>query len=120
MAKVRLKRDVPHLGKIGDSFWVKEVKKDGVVIMIGMESFSLENHEFEFQIPQTALETQQGSNHYKSLSIQPIEYIHANNLGFMEGNVVKYITRHQAKNKADDIRKVIHYCAVDRDWESDL
>jgi hypothetical protein len=60
----------------------------------------------------SALEVQQGGTHYKDLKIQPIEYIHANNLGFMEGNVVKYVTRHQAKNGAADIRKIIHYCEL--------
>ena len=60
----------------------------------------------------SALEVQQGGTHYKSLAIQPIQYIHANNLGFMEGNVVKYVTRHQAKNGAADIRKIIHYCEL--------
>lgn len=60
----------------------------------------------------SALEVQQGGTHYKSLAIQPIQYIHANNLGYMEGNVVKYVTRHQAKNGADDIRKIIHYCEL--------
>lgn len=47
--------------------------------------------------------------HYKK-AIQPIDYIQANDLGFEEGNVIKYITRHKEKNGADDIRKAIHYC----------
>lgn len=60
----------------------------------------------------TALQRQEGGQHYKSKAIQPIVYIHANNLGFCEGNVVKYITRHKEKNGAEDIRKVIHYCEL--------
>jgi len=60
----------------------------------------------------SALAVQVGGTHYKDFAIQPVEYIHANNLGFCEGNVVKYITRHAAKNGADDIRKVIHYCQL--------
>lgn len=59
-----------------------------------------------------ALDVQVGGSHYKDCAIQPIEYIHANNLGFSEGNVVKYITRHRQKNGADDVRKVIHYCQL--------
>jgi hypothetical protein len=47
-------------------------------------------------------------NHYQ-LPIQPIEYIVKNNLGYMEGNVLKYITRHKNKNGAEDIKKAIHY-----------
>ena len=58
------------------------------------------------------LDKQEGGQHYKSKAIQPVVYIHANNLGFCEGNVVKYITRHKEKNGAEDIRKVIHYCEL--------
>lgn len=58
-----------------------------------------------------ALDRQEGGEHYK-LPIQPIEYTVKNGLGFIEGNVVKYITRHKSKNGAEDIRKVIHYCEL--------
>jgi hypothetical protein len=57
------------------------------------------------------LNKQEGGSHYFG-EIQPIEYIHANKLGFIEGNVVKYITRHKSKNGAEDIRKIIHYCEL--------
>ena len=60
----------------------------------------------------SALNIQVGGGHYKDMRIQPVEYIHANNLSFLEGNVVKYITRHKTKNKAQDIRKIIHYCTL--------
>ena len=56
------------------------------------------------------LNTQEGGNHYKDCKIQPIEYITANNLDFMQGNIVKYITRHKSKNGAEDIKKIKHYC----------
>lgn len=59
-----------------------------------------------------ALATQQGGHHYKGLAIQPIEYIHANQIGYIEGNVIKYITRHRDKNGAGDIKKAIHYCEL--------
>jgi hypothetical protein len=57
----------------------------------------------------TALNTQIGGNHYLNKGIQPIIYIHANQLGFCESNVVKYVTRHKDKNGAADIHKAIHY-----------
>jgi hypothetical protein len=59
-----------------------------------------------------ALEAQIGGNHYKDMAIQPVEFITANDLGFLEGNVVKYICRHHAKNGAQDIQKAIHYCQL--------
>lgn len=58
---------------------------------------------------ESVLDIQHGGSHYKDKGIQPIEYITANNLGFCEGNIVKYASRHQDKNGAEDIRKVIHY-----------
>jgi len=54
-------------------------------------------------------EKQVGGNHY-SLVIQPIDYILENKLGYCEGNVIKYISRHGSKNGAEDIKKAIHYC----------
>lgn len=54
-------------------------------------------------------DTQPGGDHYKEQAIQPIEYILANKLGYCEGNVVKYITRHKLKNGKEDIEKCIHY-----------
>jgi len=60
----------------------------------------------------SALETQAGGNHYKDMKVQPVEYIQANGLDYLQGNVVKYITRHKAKNGAEDIRKAIHYCQL--------
>ena len=44
--------------------------------------------------------------HY-NLSIDPYTYAHENNLGFLEGNVVKYVTRHKQKNGKEDLEKAI-------------
>jgi hypothetical protein len=57
----------------------------------------------------SALDKQVSGNHYKDKGIQPIVYIHANNLGFCEGNVVKYVTRWKDKGGEADLRKAIHY-----------
>ena len=56
-----------------------------------------------------ALNVQVSGSHYKDSNIQPIEYIVANNLPFIEGNVVKYITRWRAKGGLKDLQKVKHY-----------
>jgi len=57
------------------------------------------------------LERQEGGDHY-DLPIQPLEYIHANQLGYIEGNIIKYATRHKKKNGVEDIKKIIHYCEL--------
>ena len=54
---------------------------------------------------------QVGGEHYQQ-AIQPVEYIHANGLPFIEGNVVKYISRHKRKGGAQDVEKAMSYCAM--------
>ena len=55
------------------------------------------------------LARQVGGSHYKDFKIQPVEFIVANNIGFLEGNAIKYICRHRAKAGKQDIEKAIHY-----------
>ena len=57
-----------------------------------------------------ALDVQIGGGHYKQMAIQPIEYTTKNGLGFIEGNIIKYVTRHRFKGGAEDIKKIKHYC----------
>lgn len=57
----------------------------------------------------SALSTQEGGNHYKDLAIQPVEFIYANQIPYMEGNVIKYVTRWRSKNGINDLRKARHY-----------
>lgn len=56
------------------------------------------------------LETQVGGSHYKDCAIQPVEYITANKLKFLEGCVVKRVTRHDhpTGKGRQDIEKAIH------------
>ena len=42
------------------------------------------------------------------MPIQPVEFIVANEFGFLEGSVIKYVSRHQKKNGREDIEKAIH------------
>lgn len=55
------------------------------------------------------LKKQIGGDHYKQFKIQPVEFIHANNIPYMEGCAIKYICRHKSKNGKEDIQKAIHY-----------
>ena len=54
---------------------------------------------------------QVGGNHYKDKAIQPWDYIIANDLGYLEGNVVKYVSRWKNKNGIEDLKKAQHYLA---------
>lgn len=55
--------------------------------------------------------------HYVKYDIQPVEYIVANGLSFLAGNVIKYTTRYKDKNGAEDIRKAIHYLNMILEFE---
>lgn len=57
----------------------------------------------------SAKDIQVGGSHYKDMKIQPVEYIVANDLGYCEGNVVKYVSRWKSKGGVDDLRKARHY-----------
>ena len=50
-----------------------------------------------------------GGEHYKHMKIQPTEFIAANDIPFIEGNVIKYVCRHAHKNGKEDVLKAIHY-----------
>jgi hypothetical protein len=60
--------------------------------------------------------TQVGGTHYSRFVIQPGEFISKNNLGWFEGNVIKYVCRHPFKNGVEDIRKAIHYLQLILKW----
>jgi hypothetical protein len=57
----------------------------------------------------SSLDIQVGGNHYKEMAIQPIEFIMKNNIGFMEGNAIKYISRWRSKGGVEDLKKARHY-----------
>lgn len=56
------------------------------------------------------LSVQIGGTHYKDCAIQPIEFIEANELSFLEGCVVKRVARHDKPTGKglQDIEKAIH------------
>jgi hypothetical protein len=56
-----------------------------------------------------ASEKQVGGDHYRSMAIQPSEFIHRNKLGWHEGNAIKYLCRWRAKGGIKDLEKAIHY-----------
>jgi hypothetical protein len=52
---------------------------------------------------------QVGGNHYLKYKIQPVEFIIKNNIGFVEGNIIKYILRFKEKGGVQDLLKAKHY-----------
>lgn len=69
---------------------------------------------------QSALSVQEGGGHYKDQAIQPVEYIHANGIGYFEGNVIKYVSRWRKKNGIEDLKKAKHYLELLIELEQSL
>jgi hypothetical protein len=59
--------------------------------------------------PVSANAVQVGGGHYQTKAIQPWDYIVSNRLGYLEGNVVKYVSRWQDKGGRQDLEKARHY-----------
>ena len=57
----------------------------------------------------SANDVQISGTHYKDKAIQPWDYVVANNLGYLEGNIVKYVSRWKDKGGMDDLKKARHY-----------
>jgi hypothetical protein len=55
------------------------------------------------------LDVQVGGSHYKNCKIQPVEYMHANGLGYCEGAIIKYVSRYKQKNGIEDLKKAKHF-----------
>lgn len=57
----------------------------------------------------SANSTQVAGDHYRKKAIQPWDYIAANDIGYFEGNAIKYLSRWKEKGGIDDLRKARHY-----------
>ena len=82
-----------------DTYILRRMKEDREQVMVESD--------------EAILDKQIGGDHYKDCKIQPVEYIHANQLDYFEGNVIKYVTRHRTKGEGKkDIEKAIHYAEL--------
>ena len=79
------------------------------------KSSSLKPH----RATEKATDKQIGGNHYQSYSIQPIEFIVANKLDFIQGNIIKYALRNKAGENPDEKwNKIIHYCELAKELKN--
>ena len=100
----------PDNGLKEDRGWSQESYRD-YMKRRNAEEDAIKKGTYEYEYD-NATSKQIGGDHYKNCAIQPIDYIVKNNLDFLEGNIVKYITRHKTKNGIEDIKKVIHYAEL--------
>ena len=52
---------------------------------------------------------QVGGKHYVGQQIQPWDFIVSHDMGFLEGNIVKYVSRYKYKDGLSDLEKALHY-----------
>ena len=66
----------------------------------------------------SAYDKQIGGTHYRKMKIQPSKFVIENELLFPEGNVIKYICRHQYKGGKEDLLKAKHFIdmIIERDY----
>jgi hypothetical protein len=57
----------------------------------------------------SALDVQVAGDHYRKMKIQPVEYIHANSIPFIEGCIIKYASRWRDKGGIRDLEKIKHF-----------
>ena len=74
--------------------------------------------EYEDWKTKQSLKQQIAVAHYKNMAIQPVEYVHANGLGYFEGNVIKYVSRWRKKGGLSDLEKAKHYIQLLIELES--
>lgn len=56
-----------------------------------------------------ANDKQVGGTHYKDQQIEVWDYVVQNDIAYLEGNIIKYVSRHKAKNGLNDLKKAQHY-----------
>lgn len=59
--------------------------------------------------PVSANDTQVGGAHYRDKKIQTWDYITENHIPYLEGCVIKYVSRWRDKGGVEDLRKAQHY-----------
>ena len=67
----------------------------------------------------SALDEQAGGHHYLDFAIQPVEFIHKNEIPYIEGNVIKYVSRWRDKGGLQDLHKAKHYINLLIEMEQD-
>jgi len=90
------------------------VKKSGERKILKLKRKMMTLKPVQAQVISTKADTdanvrQVGGGHYKDKAIQPWDYIASNKLGYLEGNIIKYVSRWQDKGGIEDLRKARHY-----------
>lgn len=58
------------------------------------------------------LDSQVGGSHYKCLPYQPVEFCVRAQMNFIQGSIIKYVSRHRQKNGLQDLQKALHFAEL--------
>jgi hypothetical protein len=58
--------------------------------------------------PDDPMQIQYGGSHYKNMAIQPFQFSLTNGWDSAAHSILKYVSRHRDKGKAEDLLKAIH------------
>lgn len=58
------------------------------------------------------LDSQVGGSHYKCLPYQPVEFCARTQMNFIQGSIIKYVSRHRQKNGLQDLQKALHFAEL--------
>lgn len=64
-------------------------------------------------------DTQISGTHYKKQKIQHWNYCLANNIPYMEAQIIKYVSRWRDKNGIEDLKKAQHFLAKLIEYEEE-
>ncbi len=105
----------PRLANISASECIRYAHMDA----IEREDARIESEAIEKSDPiPSALNKQVAGDHYKKMKIQPVEFIHANNIPFIEGCIIKYAARWRDKGGIKDLEKIKHFADLLIELES--
>jgi len=67
--------------------------------------------------PPSALDRQEGGDHYQHYKVQPVEFAMLNGLDLCQANVIKYVCRFRCKGGIEDLKKARHYIDLLMEFE---
>lgn len=59
-----------------------------------------------------SLDQQVGGNHYKGLVYQPVAFATDTKMNFIQGSIIKYVSRFKNKNGREDLDKAKHFAKL--------
>lgn len=113
MSKLRWTSYTPTGGYLCSRLAIQEISMPGMwEVVPGRETDQSQDQTSVQGDSMSALQEQVGGQHYKEMAIQPVEFIHANNIGYIEGAIIKYACRWRKKNGVEDLKKIIHFAQL--------